>query len=230
MHNKLRSLKRKANVMKHSLIITSALFLLAACGSATTSQVAQSPDRIDRDPVSIGFGSYVLFETSEVEISDTNCLFTLDMDIINGPTGAALRLGNDIHGVCTVALNRDAREYQLNSVENIGCGSKRYHGTLVSEDKVATVILTDHRQRLCMDMVPNQMTLTESKDDSVKTWYTASLRQSPIDPDRFTCMAYWTGFQIDTNTNSCVARGTSGCSNPFRFLTEDACASFFRLN
>jgi hypothetical protein len=38
-----------------------------------------------------------------------------------------------------------------------------------------------------------------------------------------TCMAYWTGFRYDLDSDSCVQTGGSGCSNPFEFQSLSAC-------
>jgi hypothetical protein len=47
-------------------------------------------------------------------------------------------------------------------------------------------------------------------------------------PGRVTCMAYWSGWEMDSTTGSCVKRGRSGCSNPFEFETESECkAAYF---
>jgi hypothetical protein len=70
------------------------------------------------------------------------------------------------------------------------------------------------------------MKLEETRERGVATWFTLSL--SKREP-QMTCMAYWTGFEIDSETNTCKAVGSSGCSNPFRFKTDKECRSFFRL-
>jgi hypothetical protein len=45
-----------------------------------------------------------------------------------------------------------------------------------------------------------------------------------------TCMAYWTGFNYDLDSDSCVQIGRSGCSNPFEFQTLSACEAGNLLN
>jgi|GEM_PF-2958405 len=50
------------------------------------------------------------------------------------------------------------------------------------------------------------------------------------DPFGMTCMAYWTGFEYDMTSDSCVEIGTSGCSNPFEFRTLAACKRANLLN
>ncbi len=44
------------------------------------------------------------------------------------------------------------------------------------------------------------------------------------------CMAYWTGFSYDIDSDSCVETGASGCSNPFEFQTLRACKKGNLLN
>lgn len=42
-------------------------------------------------------------------------------------------------------------------------------------------------------------------------------------PNSLTCLAYWSGFVYDEQSDSCVETGASGCSNPFEFQTLEAC-------
>ena len=40
---------------------------------------------------------------------------------------------------------------------------------------------------------------------------------------RYTCMAYWSGFELNPATGACEVTGTSGCSNPFTHRTIESC-------
>ena len=47
-------------------------------------------------------------------------------------------------------------------------------------------------------------------------------------PDNGYCMAYWTGFVINTDTGKCEARSASGCANPFVFESRAECDAVAR--
>lgn len=44
-----------------------------------------------------------------------------------------------------------------------------------------------------------------------------------VNPGAPICLAYWTGFMYNEETDSCDQVGMSGCGNPFEFTTLDAC-------
>ncbi len=48
-------------------------------------------------------------------------------------------------------------------------------------------------------------------------------------PMHTTCQAYFQGFVPDYAKNMCVLAGTSDCSNPFTYDTEDVCEKVFKL-
>jgi len=76
-------------------------------------------------------------------------------------------------------------------------------------------------------------TIKKWRADTVRIFVPTNLEAGVSEvPDQFSriCLAYWTGFEYDQNTDSCVERGTSGCRNPFEFLTLDECEKGNLLN
>lgn len=79
----------------------------------------------------------------------------------------------------------------------------------------ATLLVT--LARFSGDQV-DQPRVTELGKGLILSITDAGMRNPPM-----TCMAYWHGFQYDFGSDACVARGSSGCGNPFKFTEQDAC-------
>ncbi len=55
-----------------------------------------------------------------------------------------------------------------------------------------------------------------------------SVRKLPADGG-LTCMAYWSGYELDEATGTCKQSGRSGCSNPFEHKDMDSCMEAYGL-
>lgn len=194
-----------------------ALVLVLAATSAHADQA-----------VSIGFGTYNLYRDADANVQNSDCVLGSKLDIVNGETSPALRLVDFVKGTCRIAVIPNPRQYELVAVEDAGCGSKRYLGIRRdTENKLSTVSLIDHRTRVCKDVVKNLLVLEEQVNlKPVDTFYHVL---GVIKPGQMVCQAFWSGFEMNSFTNQCEKRGTSGCANPFRFTDKESCEAYFNL-
>jgi hypothetical protein len=171
----------------------------------------------------------VLYKDASTEF----CSVVADLDIINGVTGGSLRLSNRVVGMCDLYVEPNQRVFDLVSVKTLSCGSKLYKGINISADGATKFVeLVDHRQNICEIVLPNLLILQEldANQDLLIEWKLVNIfSHNPVDPDRMICMAHWTGYKIDENTNTCVKQSRSGCSNPYRFTSLRACQDFYNL-
>ncbi len=76
-------------------------------------------------------------------------------------------------------------------------------------------------------------TIKKGRNYSVRILVPANLKASVSIVRDFsapTCMASWSGFRYDLDSDSCVQTGGSGCSNPFEFQSLSACEQGNHLN
>jgi hypothetical protein len=85
-------------------------------------------------------------------------------------TGKFAVLENFVAGLCKVAVYPDTRYVALQEdASRASCGSKVYVGTLVSAKGLRQVEITDHRRRLCRDLVPARVIVKETDAEGVET-------------------------------------------------------------
>src|SRR5262249_28159072 len=66
-----------------------------------------------------------------------------------------------VGGMCMIAIQPNARSYRLHQT-GTSCGSKIYEGSFNGKDGVHSIKITDHRTRLCMDMLVAQVISEET--------------------------------------------------------------------
>ena len=186
--------------------------------ASTTAQANES--------LSIGLGIYNLPSNADFNWDKPTCEVATNLAIVNGENAPVLRLSAYNPSTCRIAFPQNERQYDIIAKEEAGCGSKRYFGIrYISDSKFALVTLVDHRTRICKDIVKNLLEVEESINlKPVAQWFHVRKPHGQM-----TCMAHWTGFDINSNTNQCQAFSASGCSNPFPFGTKESCEEFFNV-
>lgn len=75
--------------------------------------------------------------------------------------GARAALGEVVTGTCEIDVELQPREYTLR-LEETSCGSKVFKGSVLVNDALRTITITDHRARSCRDQVPAQIIVEEA--------------------------------------------------------------------
>jgi hypothetical protein len=76
-----------------------------------------------------------------------------------------------VKGTCKVAVRPNTRFSKLTFVRS-NCGSRIYEGGFVTAEGYVQVNITDHRTRLCKDLVPAKIIVTfQSNEGKVQTLY-----------------------------------------------------------
>lgn len=99
--------------------------------------------------------------------------FEMYSDVGHKPSGCdvhtRLELGNPakatleevVGGMCMIAVQPNARTYRLHQT-GTQCGSKIYEGSFKAKDGVHAIKITDHRSRMCMDLLVAQVISEET--------------------------------------------------------------------
>jgi hypothetical protein len=102
-------------------------------------------------------GNFKLY-LSPGEIPYPNCDVYTQLEIVSSPARATLT--ERVDGVCNISLLPDSRTYRVRQVAT-DCGSIVYIGGLRRNGELHALRITDHRSRMCNDLVPAQVTVEE---------------------------------------------------------------------
>lgn len=114
--------------------------------------------------------------------------------------GSFALLNDYVDGLCPVYLEPNTRIYSLNYVGS-SCGSKIYEGKFESKGVLSTIKIVDHRSRLCRDLQPARIVVTETVDGVENILYSQPLQICTaiagqlVDPDTGACVGYTNGCQ-----------------------------------
>lgn len=101
----------------------------------------------------------------------TGCDVGSSVILQNGSlTGPMVSMSDFVSGQCALYVEPNPRTYTLEA-QGIGCGSIRWEGSLRTNEGVSEIEITDHRGRLCMDLVPNVIVIKETSRGGEKTLY-----------------------------------------------------------
>jgi hypothetical protein len=75
--------------------------------------------------------------------------------------GRVARLRDAVDGTCKIFVHPNPRAFRLHAAD-IGCGSLQYTGAYRTRDGVYSIVITDHRERVCRDLVPAQLIVEET--------------------------------------------------------------------
>ncbi|MBX3262510.1 MAG: hypothetical protein KF782_22710 [Labilithrix sp.] len=80
---------------------------------------------------------------------------------LSGDGGARAALREALDGLCEIYVAPQEREYRLR-LAGTSCGSKIYKGKKRIAGKVREITITDHRTRVCRDLVPAKIIVAET--------------------------------------------------------------------
>lgn len=145
-----------------SLLLSSALLLTAACGGSDASD-----DNGDGEDVTVGESNTARVTPGEFELDDhphgvpSDCDVHTHLSLTNDGTSSAT-LTETVGGMCRLAVMPNLRTYRLRLAKT-ECGSRFYTGSHKDkEGRTSTLSITDHRARVCEDVIPAQLVVTEN--------------------------------------------------------------------
>ena len=145
-----------------ALLLALAIAPLAiACGGADSDDVSDGDDVTEDEAVAarIEPGTWKLYHEPNATPNpscDMHTKLTLSND-----RGSRAKLEEGLDGFCEIAVVPNPREYRLR-LEGTSCGSKIYSGSVRKQGKQYKVKITDHRTRVCRDLVPAQIIVEET--------------------------------------------------------------------
>lgn len=158
-------------------------------------------------------------------VANPSCDLYTTLELKNEPSAKAV-FGQGLDGFCEIAISVETRTFSIR-LDSESCGSKVYVGTRGRGSKKSSVRITDHRSRVCRDIVP-ALVIVEATvpgfPGAITTTQYSSDRPVVTDAcaskDQTACLA----------NASCQAEwGPSSCSPDGRICTRDirfkGCAS-----
>lgn len=169
-----------------------------AADANTDEALADEGDEVSSEDAlrassSIEPGSFKLYATAHANPNpgcDVHTALTLSKE--RGVSRASLR--EVVGGFCELYVAPDAREYRL-KFEGTSCGSKIFSGKKTINGKTREITITDHRTRVCRDLVPAEVIVEETNASGngkqmkysldfvpQATWLTIAPRQCGTNP------------------------------------------------
>jgi hypothetical protein len=149
-----------------------ALPLVAGC-AADTSDVAEGEETEATEDqlvkARVEAGTFKLYADADA-VPNRGCDVHTQLDLVNDRGARAKlheRLGQG--SLCRLAVFPNEREFRLHQA-GTSCGSKIYKGTRRQNGKTLRITVTDHRTRMCRDLVPAQV-IVEETDQPTKYSY-----------------------------------------------------------
>jgi len=155
--------------MKHFLSLIIALTTVG-CGTEQQSNLLENATPI----VTVDEGTFKLYDKAGI-VPEAFCDVHVLVNLNNTATGGLATFENALAGVCEIAINPNPRTYELIEVDG-ACGSRIFEGRLLHSAKntANSIIITDHRNRICKDIVPASIIIEKKYSESnVQTLYSA---------------------------------------------------------
>jgi hypothetical protein len=142
-----------------SLLLSFATGCAAEASSSETGETSQTGEAALMNPNDEG--SFKLYDEGSAG-PDASCDLHTVLELEHPSAYAPLQamLHEALDGVCKIAVNADERAYTL-KLDHVDCGSKIYKGTSLAGGK-RELTITDHRTRVCRDMVPAEIVVEET--------------------------------------------------------------------
>jgi len=146
--------------MSHTRRIVVSLVLVAVV-SVLMSGCRETPTPVPESPGK----AFRLYETAGV-IPDPYCDYYAELTFDPDGDPPVAKLENKLDGMCEMAVLPQQRSYKLRREED-NCGSHVFSGTVVTgaEHEFVTILITDHRTRLCRDVVPAMIVVEETRSN-----------------------------------------------------------------
>ncbi len=188
----------------------------AGCAADTSEDGAVSAEDAILASKAITPGTFKLYgqpNASPNPMCDVHTSLTL-----SNQGGARAKLSEALAGVCEIYVSPQTREYHLR-LDGTSCGSKIYKGKKKVDGKTREITITDHRPRVCRDLVPAKI-IGEETDatgavrtkysfdgqppapEPTSTWLTVAPKQCGTNP--------WNGAQVGAGQQASYLQGEAG--------------------
>jgi len=143
-------------------LVTLSTVALAGC-SADASDDALDEDMISSEDAiraqSLVPGTFKLYADPGHQ-ANPSCDLHTALELTN-QNGARAKLREVVGGFCEIFADPQPREYRLR-YEGTSCGSVTYRGQKKIAGKLRSIKITDHRSRVCRDLVPAKIIVEET--------------------------------------------------------------------
>jgi hypothetical protein len=144
------------------LAVSALVFTGCAAETDDAPDSEESPDSSEEDlSVQVQAGSFKLYADPGHQVKPGCDVYT-KLNLLNAPGGRAhLREELSPTSGCMIAVFPNDREYRL-KLSGTQCGSKIYTGTFTKNGQKHSVEITDHRTRMCMDLLLARVIVKET--------------------------------------------------------------------
>ena len=173
------------------------LFALASilvAGCAVDSSVDADEDAVSADEAikaGITAGTFKLYGQPRVQ-PNAMCDVHTAIELSSYRSGSRIDLREAVGGVCEIYVEPQERFYRLR-FDGTACGSRIYKGQKKINGKTRSITVTDHRTRVCRDLVPAKIIVEETDQptkysfdgapaQSVSTYLTIAPKQCGTNP------------------------------------------------
>jgi hypothetical protein len=172
-----------------SLFALPAVACLLVAGCAVDSTADTDEDAVSAEEAvkaGIAAGTFKLYEQPRHQ-PNASCDVHTAIELSSYRSGSRIDLKNVVGGLCEIYVEPQERFYRLR-FDGTSCGSRIYKGRKKINGKTRDITVTDHRTRMCRDLVPAKIIVEETDQPtkysfdgastpSVSTWLTISPRQ-----------------------------------------------------
>lgn len=147
-----------------ALLFASTSFLAVACGGADDADPndGESSESDVIKGAKVTPGSFKLYATPD-HAPNPSCDVHTQLTLSPDPRNNA-KLVEAVTGFCEIAVIPNERTYNLR-LTGTPCGSKEWSGVLNKGGKRTEIKITDHRSRMCMDVVAGLVEVEEKQAD-----------------------------------------------------------------
>jgi hypothetical protein len=178
--------------MRFFSLFALASILVAGCAVDTASE--GDDDAVSTDEAikaGIAPGTFKLYDEPRRE-PNASCDVHTAIELSSYRSGSRIDLRETVSGLCEIYVEPQERFYRLR-FDGTACGSRIYKGQKKINGKTRSITVTDHRTRICRDLVPAKIVVEETDRPtkysfdgapaaSTSTWLTIAPRQCGTNP------------------------------------------------
>jgi hypothetical protein len=164
------------------------LFLSSTVGCAAESASATNEEAVSADSA-LSTQTFTLYGEPGEEPTprcDVHTVLTLSAQqagVVGSPfaqgTMVLAHLKDTVDGTCKLGIHAEPRSYRL-FLDGNECGSVIYKANVTVDGESREITVTDHRSRVCKDVVPAKMIVDEADaGGKVRTLYSSDSSRTP---------------------------------------------------
>lgn len=171
-----------------------ALASVLVAGCAVDSVAEGDDDAVSSDEAikaGIAAGTFKLYDEPRHQ-PNPSCDVHTAIELSSYRSGSRIDLRETVGGLCEIYVDPQERFYRLR-FDGTSCGSRIYKGKKKIDGKTREITVTDHRTRMCRDLVPAKIIVEETDQPtkysfdgqapaSTSTWLTIAPKQCGTNP------------------------------------------------